>query len=113
VNDLIDKELAGQSHPECSGQQLSGWRSVTSGVPQRSILGPVLFNIFISDVERGMKCAISKFAVVTKLSSEVNTPEEWDIIPRDLDKFKKWASVNLTKFNKAKCRVLHMGQDNP
>ena len=60
-----------------------------------------------------MKCAISKFAVVTKLSSEVNTPEEWDIIPRDLDKFKKWASVNLTKFNKAKCRVLHMGQDTP
>ncbi|GAB0181138.1 cAMP-dependent protein kinase inhibitor alpha [Grus japonensis] len=71
------------------------------------------FSIFINDMECGIECTCSNFADHTKLSDAVDLLEGRDTIQRDLERLEEWASVNLMKFNKAKCKVLHMGQGKP
>ncbi|PKU46985.1 rna-directed dna polymerase from mobile element jockey-like [Limosa lapponica baueri] len=88
---------------------MSKWRPVTSGVPQGSVLGPVMFNIFVGDMDVAIECILNKFADDTKLCGVVNTLEEINDIQRDLDRLEKLDRVNFMRFNKAKCMVLHVG----
>ncbi|PKU43892.1 rna-directed dna polymerase from mobile element jockey-like [Limosa lapponica baueri] len=66
-----------------------------SMIPEGLILGLMLFNIFISDLDDGIKCTLMKFADHTKLSGEVDTSEGRDTLQEDLDRVEEWGNRTL------------------
>ncbi|KAK4831256.1 hypothetical protein QYF61_016726 [Mycteria americana] len=87
----------------------SGWQLLIGEVPQGLLLGPTLFNIFINCLEDGTESTLTDFADENKLGSEVDMSEGRAILQRDLDRLEKWPSKNSVKFNKDKCKLLHLG----
>ncbi|CAM5114511.1 unnamed protein product [Eretmochelys imbricata] len=90
--------------------KLSGWREVISGVPQGSVLGPILFNLFITDLGTKNGSVLIKFADDTKLGGIANLEKARDTLQEDLDDLVNWS--NRMKFNSEKCKVMHLGINN-
>ena len=90
----------------------SEWTEVLSGVPHGSVLGPVLFTVYINDLGGDIISRILKFADDTKTFGRVSTWEEGDRLQNDLDKLFHWAENWGMSFNTEKCKVMHLGNKN-
>jgi len=90
----------------------SEWVEVTSGVPQGSVLGPILFVIYINDLDEKIMSKILKFADDTKLVRGVKTYEDYYELGEDLSKLYKWSEDWQMSFNLDKCQVMHIGNNN-
>ena len=71
--------------------EVSGWKSVLSGVPQGSVLGPILCLVYINDLEEGVTGKILKFADDTKLFRKVKEIGDKQNLQHDIDKLVKWS----------------------
>lgn len=90
----------------------SGWRDVVSGIPQGSVLGPMLFICFINDLPEEVVSEVFVFADDTKLFARV--PERTKELQQDLDSLQKWSNKWQLRFNTSKCKVMHLGkQEDP
>ena len=83
---------------------------MTSGVPQGLVLGPLLFVIYINDLDENLGGMVSKFADDTKIGGIVDS-EEGDLgLQRDLDQLGQWADEWQMEFNLDKCEVMQFSR---
>ena len=91
----------------------SSWKDVISGIPQGSVLGPLLFVIFINDMPEKVKFNICKlFADDCKLYGPVND-NDGNIMEIDFNNLENWPRQWQLPFNVKKCKVMHVGSKNP
>ena len=103
--EMIRDFLTGRSLRVCVGGESSSIRYVLSGVPQGSVLGPLLFVIFINDLPDCLNSCSKLFADDLKLIVDANDIDE---VNTDLKALENWEQKWLLKFNPEKCKVLHL-----
>jgi ribonucleases P/MRP protein subunit RPP40 len=112
ILEWIKNWLTGRRQKVGVNKVYSGWVDVISGVPQGSVLGPLLFLIYINDLDDGIDSKLVKFADDTKVGREVATVQDVEIMRDDLEKIFQWSLDWQMLFNADKCTVLHMGRNN-
>ena len=109
---VIADFLSGRDFCVKVGNSSSDTFSVTSGVPQGSVLGPLLFLLYINDLPDGIRNHISLFADDVKMYAPSKTYFQNQL---DLNRLCEWQKLWLLEFNTrdGKCKVMHVGKNNP
>jgi len=110
----IENWLTGRKQRVVLNGKSSGWEDVESGVPQGSVLGPILFLVYINDLDGAAKLVdiLRKFADDTKAGQRVGTAEGRARLQAALDELCAWADKWGMEYNVKKCKVMHIGHGN-
>jgi len=84
----------------------SDWLPVISGVPQGSILGPLLFLLYINDLPSTIECPMALYADDSKCYKQISSPADCISLQHDIDNMVEWSVTWMMKFNTSKCNVL-------
>jgi hypothetical protein len=114
----IESWLTDRKQKVCIQGKESEESDVKSGVPQGTVLGPILFSVFIDDLEdevsaQQLDVFVTKFADDTKGGKVITSPEDRDKLQKALDCLCSWADKWGMTFNVSKCKILHIGRNNP
>ena len=95
----IEGFLTGRKQQVCVNGSVSKWADVSSGIPQGSVLGPILFVIYINDLPNEIKSDIYMFADDTKLFRTIKTNDDQCILQDDLGELTAWSIKWLLTFH--------------
>jgi ribonuclease P/MRP protein subunit RPP40 len=112
IIDWIESWLSNRRQRVCVDGEHSDWEKVSSGVPQGSVLGPVLFIVYINDLDQGILSKLGKFADDSKLCKGIGSEDDVKLLANDLAQLDKWSQDWQMKFNAEKCSVIHLGKSN-
>ena len=111
-NDVINRKSGLHTEDRVINGEISNWKSVLSGVPQGTVLGPILFLIYINDLEDDISSKVLKFADDTKVLRKVTNDTDKESLHDDLDKLVKWSEKWQMLLNFGKCKCIHIGHGN-
>ena len=109
----IKSFLRGRRQRVVMGEIVSEWRDILSGVPQGSVLGPLLFAIYINDLPDGLENVFKMYADDSKVIGEVGEEGQDSKLQRDIMKIKEWCNKWSMCLNARKCKIMHFGNKNP
>ena len=92
--------------------ELSASKLVISGIPQGSVLGPLLFVVYLNDLPEVVNSELLLFADDTKIFRQVYSRDDASLLQEDIDALTQWSDKWLLKFNIDKCHVLTLGRFN-
>ena len=110
VINWISDFLSERKQRVCVNGKLSTWKDVTSGVPQGSVLGPLLFVIYINELEESVSCGVKLYADDTKVFAVVNHESESKAFQEQIDALSRWSEMWQLKFHPDKCHILKLGR---
>ena len=108
VYNWIKEFLSNRKQRVVINRTKSEWRKVTSGIPQGSVLGPILFLIFINDMPEVLNCCIKLFADDAKLYSPIKEENDRIRMQVGLKNAEEWAKIWKMFFHIKKCKYLHI-----
>ena len=112
VINWIEKWLTHRRQRAIADGVISNWKSVLSAFPQGSVLGPILFLIYINDLDDDISSKVLTFADDTKLFRKVTHDTNKQSLQDDLDKLFKWSEKLQFFLYFGKCKCIHIGYGN-